>query len=1161
MKIADFKFDMPAPAVPRTDTALTPNANRPGGACADGGASALGGASTLEALFRQLADSTPDTVALTDDSTSLTFGALDELSQTVAGFILSHGHGPEAAVGVLCRRGALYLAAALGVLRSGAVYVPVERDLSPVRQEAMLRPVSMIVTDSHCLREAEYFRYRNPGIRQVLCIDLADPGEFLEKGTVLGSTAYWEGLTEAGSDLGWKSWFDGQPLPGDVLSGMAATILAATGLADSPRRRVLDVGCGSGVVAAALAGPAERYVAVDIARNELDRVGQLGPTSMVKGHQMEAVDICFLADGQHDLVCLNGVVENFPGYNYLRRVLDHAVRLLADGGTLYVGAVRDLDGRDAFRAALMEHAGRTGESAGLLRLDAGAELFVPERFFAEWAARSPVPVRVSVIRHDAAHRDLAHCYDVVIRKAAQPSAPVERGLYGMECARQLAPPQLPACTPQQAAYIVYTSGSTGMPKGVVVEHRNLLHIIAALREYSDGCRKAALVAPLSFDASIQQLAVSLFCGKPLHVMSDEARKSPEQFCASVRRHGVDLCDMTPAFFNVLVEHLHARREPLPMARLLLAGEVLRPDAIRKFYAIPGNENVVLYNVYGPTECTVDSSAFRIEYGNHAAYSAYPIGRPLAGVEVTVRDRDGSPLPDGVTGELWISGAGVSRGYLNGASPGAFVMDQGRPCYRTGDYGHVRDGLLHYAGREDQQVKIRGNRVEIGEVENAIAGFPGVRQVAVVADTFSAQEGKSLAAYVVGDVDAAALRAYLEGQLPSYCVPAHYVPMVELPFSVNRKVDRKALPSPLAARQTGSSLAGGRRPEGDVELALAAIWKRLLGCDVTDADASFFNLGGNSIMAIRLVAMVEKELGVHVAVNELFTHSTIALLAGCIAGKGVTQNGSVIRLCHREGGKNLFLFHPVGGSVFCYSHLAETLGRACTVYAVEAAGFSAERTALNTELHRVQDLAAYYLDEILKVETQDIVFGGWSFGGLVAYETACRYASMGGEPGPVLVLDSVADNSRAKHDAAKDDVELLKFLLRDILPFDEEVLRLLPRDEKLVYLVQCGTRSGLLPEGFSVVQMDNLVRTYRGNAIAAARYDRPTPSDLNILLVRALDFASNLHIVPDDDHQGWSRAVRPGNITLRWTEGTHENMLSPGLAGNVAKHIMEYLGYA
>lgn len=1147
MKISDFRFDVSARAATPAMDVARPEAR----------VKAEGGAVTLETMFREIVDRTPDAVALTDDATSLSFAKLDEFSRRVAGFILSRGCGAEAAVGVLCRRGASYLAAALGVLRAGAVYVPVERDLSPARQEAMLRPVRIIVTDSHCLRAAEYFRYRNPGIGHVLCIDLPDVDGFLEKGTELGSTAYWESVAEQGGDRGWKSWFDGEPLPGDVLAGMTSGILAKTGLADGPRRRVLDVGSGAGAVAKALVGAAERYTAVDLARNELDRVERLVPGVAVKVHQMEAVDICFLSGEEYDLVCLNGVVENFPGYNYLRRVLDHAVRLLADDGSLFVGAVRGMEGRDAFRTALLEHAGRTGENTGLLRLDAGAELFVPERFFMEWAAESPVPVEFAISRTAVEHRDFANCYDVVIRKAPQAASPAPPTLCGMRGARLLPVAELPACAPEQAAYIVYTSGSTGQPKGVVVEHRNLLHIIAALREYSTGCRRAALVAPLSFDASIQQLAVSLFCGKPLHVMSDAARKSPEQFCESVRRHGVDLCDMTPAFFNVLVEHLHERRRPLAMARLLLAGEVLRPDTIHKFYAITGNEGVVLYNVYGPTECTVDSSAFRIDYASHAACACYPIGRPLAGVEVTIRDGDGKQLPESVIGELWISGAGVSRGYLNGESPGSFVMLEGRPCYRTGDFGYTWNGLLYYAGREDQQVKIRGNRVEVGEVENAIAGFPGVRQVVVAADTFGAEEGKSLAAYVVGDVDVDALRAYLQGQLPSYCVPAYFVPMVELPFSVNRKVDRKALPSPLVGRLA----VEGRRPSGAVEEKLADMWKRLLGADVRDADVSFFSLGGNSIMAIRLVAMVEKELGVHVGVGELFTHPSIARLAEFIAGKGVGQEGPVIRLCHREGGKNLFLFHPVGGSVFCYSRLAEMLADVYTVYAVEAAGFRAEKTALNTELHRVQDLADYYLQEILKVESRDIVFGGWSFGGLLAYEAACRYAGMGNDAGPVLVLDSVADNSRARRIAAKDDVELLKALLQDALAFDEGVLRSLPREEKLTYLVRCGERTGLLPAGFSSVQMDNLLQTYRGNAIAAARYDRPTPSDMRILLVRALDFSGNPQIVPDDDYQGWSRFLRTENITLRWTEGTHENMLSPGLVGNVATHILEYLSHA
>ncbi len=1107
---------------------------------------------TVEELLRAVVARDPEAVALTDDTTSLTFAQLDEFSTTVARFIQAAGPGGEAAVGVLCRRGAPYLAAAIGALRAGAIYLPVELELSPARQEIMLRPARLLVTDRHGLRAAEFFRYRNPGIGRILCIDAPDGDAPLEKCGELSSTGHWEKTTQAGSDQGWRDWFYGAPLPASTLEELAESVLATTGLRAMPRRRVLDVGGGSGAVARALAGEAEHYTLVDLARNELSRAESLPSAGGVTTHQMEAVDIGYLDAGESDLVVLNGVVENFPGYNYLRRVLDHAVALLAEGGAVFIGAVPDLDERETLRGALTAHARESGDAGGLLRLDAGEELFVPRRFFTEWAAERGGDVRIDFSRPKVAERGLAGFHlDVVIRKSERKGPPAARARLGMDEARRLPAFTPPDIAPERTAYIVYTSGSTGAPKGVVVEHRNLLHILRALGGFSKGCRSVGLVAPLSFDASIQQLAVSVFQGKPLHVMSDEARKSPAVFRECVRRRGVDLCDMTPAFFNVLADHLHEHRLSLPVARLLLAGEVLRPDAIRKFYAVPGNESVVLFNVYGPTECTVDSTSFRIDFANHADFSAYPIGAPLTGVEVSVRSADGHALPDGETGELWITGDGVSRGYLNGECPGAFVTLEGRPAYRTGDHGCWRDGLLRYAGRKDQQVKIRGNRVEIGEVENAIAGFPGVRQVAVVADTFRAEEGTSLAAYVVGEADADQLRVHLERGLPQYCVPAYFVPMVELPFSINRKVDRKALPSPLADKRA----TGGRKPTGEVEEKLAAIWRRLLGFTVEDAEASFFRLGGNSIMAIRLVAGIEKELGAHVAVGELFTNPSIEKLARIVAGKTDEQKSPVIELCRREGAPALFLFHPVGGSVFCYSDLAESLGGRLTVYAVEAAGFRKERTRLNTELGRVEDLAEYYLGEILKTRTRDIIFGGWSFGGLLAYEAACRYAALIGKPRGVVILDSVADNRNAKRMAGLDEIGLLKSILGDI--FDEEVLRPLPRERKLSYLIERGESAGMLPSGFSPAQMDNLVRTYQSNALAAARYDTPTQSDLSILLVRALDFTGNPQIVPDDEYQGWSRFLKKENITIKWTEGTHQSMLSPGLAGNIANLILEY----
>jgi amino acid adenylation domain-containing protein len=1133
MRISDIVFDAPVPA-----PASQPNPSE--------------GASSLEDLFRSVAASCPENLALSGGGRSLSFAELDALSLRIAGFIRSRNYGDSPVVGVLCRRGALYLAAAIGAMRAGAVYLPAEGGLPESRQAIMLKPVRLIVTDRACLREAEHFSYMLPAVDDVLCLDAPDYNDALETETGLSSIAYWEQIAEAGSDQGWRSDFDQQPFPAETLAAMAAAVVEKCGLAQRANKRVLDIGSGSGAVASALAGTASHYTAVELARNELDRVAGLVPGTPVERFHMAAQDIGLLDGRTFDAIVLNGVVENFPGYNHLRKVLNAAVQRLSGDGVIVVGAVRDLDRRDDLRAALQAHAQTTGNHAGLLRLDSSTELFVPRRFFTKWAAESPVPVDVS-FSPSAAGEGEGHRFDAVIRKGQPNAAPVRRRRFGE---RQLPPPSpeaLSVCVPEQVAYIVYTSGSTGRPKGVVVEHRHLLHIIRALKDYAEGCERVALVAPLPFDASIQQLAVSLFCGKSLFVLSDEERKQPSLFYESVRANRIDLCDMTPAFFSVLVDYLVEHKRPLPVKRLLLAGEVLRPDTVRKFYGIPGNEGVVLFNVYGPTECTVDSSAFRIDHANHRSFPSYPIGRAMDGVVISIRDKTGQALPDSITGELWISGAGVSRGYLNGENPESFITTGEGRFYRTGDYGHTLNGLVFYRGREDQQVKIRGNRVEIGEVEKVVAGCPGVRQVVVVADTFRAEEGKSLAAYVVGTVDAASLRSYLERHLPPYCVPGYIVPMVELPLSVNRKVDKKSLPSPLGH----ADVATGRKPEGAVEETLAGFWKRLLGVDVADAEASFFSLGGHSILAIRLIAMIEKEMSLNISISDLFANPSIAAMARFFAGKTARHGSPVIQLCHCEGGKNLFLFHPVGGSVFCYSDLANLLKDRFTVFAVEAAGFSPEKTALNTELQSVESLAGYYLEEILKVVTEDIVFGGWSFGGVLAYETARQYDALGKSSGPVLILDTVADNRYAKKTALLSDAAMLKEVSQGAFVCDEDRLASLPRSERQAYLMECLEKTGLLPSGFNPARMDNLLQTYRCNAIAAARYDNPAPSDKDVLFIRALDYANNAHII-DGLYQGWNRFLPENRISLRWTEGTHTSMLSPGFVGQVAKHILEYL---
>lgn len=1143
MKIADIPLDLPSQ--PKRRAAAEANA---------------ASSRSIEDQFQAIVADHADTVALVGGGQTLSFSQLEQLSRGIADFIRARRYDAPPVVGVLCRRSALYLAAALGIWRGGGVYLPVERDMPTARQEAMLKPAVLIVTDSADLDAAEYLLYRNATTRHILCLDSDGCDDAFQRDKGRSSIAYWEQLAEPGSDRGWRNDIDGSPLPVATLEAMAKAVVETLGLGSGHGKSILDIGSGSGTLARTLSQAAGSYTAFELARNEIDRLADLSTSAKIKVLPLEATDLEFLEHDDFDAIVMNGVVENFPGYTYLRRALDAAVARLAECGTLYLGAVRDLDARDRLREQVEEHARRSGDRSALLDLDAAAEMFVPRRLFTDWAAQSAVAVELSFRPTLAGNPAFADSrFDVTIRKGGRGATAAEPWRFGADAipqARSQASACLPPLAPEQLAYIVYTSGSTGRPKGVMEEHRHLLHILAALKGFSDDCAQVALVAPLSFDASIQQIAVSLFCGKTLHILSDEQRKRPEAFQDYVTRERIDLADMTPAFFNLLVDHLHETHGRLPIKRILLAGEVLRPDMVRKFYATPGHEHVVLFNVYGPTECTVDSSAFRIDHANHQAFAAYPIGAPLDGVTISVHDRNGQPLPDSVTGELWISGAGVSRGYLNGENPESFVRINGVPAYRSGDQGFTQNGLVYYRGRDDQQVKIRGNRVEIAEVEKAIAAFPGVRQVTVVAGQFRTGEDKSLAAYVVGDVGIDTLATHLAQRLPSYCVPDYFVPMVELPLSANRKVDKKALPSPLGGR--AAAAAGGRPPESALEQALAALWTRLLGVAVNDATASFFTLGGHSILAIRLVALIEKEIGVHLSLPDLFQNPSIADLAEVLQGKTVKQDGPVIELCRHEGGRSIFLFHPVGGSVFCYSDLARLLGQHCSVYAVESPGFSTERNAVSSEHYRVETLADDYLEEIVKVARGDVIFAGWSFGGLLAYEAALRYQALGHAPNPVLILDTVADNRNARQLAAKDDAELLKTLLKATFALDEDVLRALSREERMDYLLRCGEATGVLPTGFNAVQMGNLVQIYRRNTVAAARYEKRERSSNKILFVRATDFTNNPSIVPDDLWQGWARFVDPANICLKWTEGTHETILSPGLVGQVADHILNYL---
>ncbi|MFI5606844.1 non-ribosomal peptide synthase/polyketide synthase [Amycolatopsis sp. NPDC051903] len=432
--------------------------------------------------------------------------------------------------------------------------------------------------------------------------------------------------------------------------------------------------------------------------------------------------------------------------------------------------------------------------------------------------------------------------------------------------------------PEHAAYVIYTSGSTGTPKGVVVPHSGLvnlfhshwaaLHRPAVARTGREHLRVGHAWS-FSFDASWQP-QLWLLDGHAVHVVPDEVRRDPEQLAALIRREALDFIEVTPSLFTQLADAGLVEGDRCPLPVVGVGGEAV-PDALwRRLAALDGTEAV---NLYGPTESTVDALLARI------ADSERPlVGRPVANTRAYVLDGSLRPVPPGVTGELYLAGAGLARGYLGRSALTAerFVADPygepGTRMYRTGDLARwTEDGRLDFGGRADDQVKIRGFRVEPAEVEAALDRHPAVAQTVVVV---RADRVKQLVAYVVpgAPVDAAELRRHAVAVLPDHLVPAAFVVLDALPVLANGKLDRAALPAPDFSGQVG-----GRAPSTDRERELCALVGDVLGVPGLGVDDDFFALGGDSIVAMQLVARARAG-GLRISPRDVFRHRTVAGLA-------------------------------------------------------------------------------------------------------------------------------------------------------------------------------------------------------------------------------------------------------------------------------------------
>ncbi len=464
-------------------------------------------------------------------------------------------------------------------------------------------------------------------------------------------------------------------------------------------------------------------------------------------------------------------------------------------------------------------------------------------------------------------------------------------------------PQVPGLTAEHLAYVIYTSGSTGQSKGVMVEHRSVFNFWQVLtrttHRYCPTPATVALNAGFFFDMSIKGIS-QLFSGHRLVIIPQLIRASGHELLDFLEQHQVHAFDSTPSQLDTLLAAGLLERQSYQPVSVLLGGEAINAATWEKLRNCP---SIRFYNMYGPTECTVDATIDLIrDLGERPS-----IGRPIANVQVHVLDARGEPTPLGVAGELHIGGAGVARGYLNRPELSAerfiadpFSTEPNARLYKTGDLGRwLADGTLEYLGRNDFQVKIRGFRIELGEIENALVAYPGIREAVVIAreDSQGDSDNKRLVAYVCGEpVPAEHLRSALLSGLPEYMVPSAFVHLDALPLTANGKLDRRALPAP---GQESLASKTYEAPQGDTEIAIADIWKGLLHLDQVGRHDGFLELGGHSLLAVQLLSRLRRKLGARITLRELFDAPTVRGLAALVHGASPTQSAS-IPLANRSG---------------------------------------------------------------------------------------------------------------------------------------------------------------------------------------------------------------------------------------------------------------------
>lgn len=689
-------------------------------------------------------------------------------------------------------------------------------------------------------------------------------------------------------------------------------------------------------------------------------------------------------------------------------------------------------------------------------------------------------------------------------------------------------PSFPRTGPEDLAYVIFTSGSTGQPKGVMIPHRGVLRLVTdpdyvALNQDT---RLLHLASP-TFDASTFEIWGPLLNGG-VCVLSPARVPSISELSNLIRKNAINTLWLTSSWFNAIVDE--AATILAPVRQLLVGGERLSvPHVTRALQALP---NTQLVNGYGPTENTTFSCCYNIPRTLDPNAGSVPIGRPIQGDFAIILDTRQQPTAPGVPGELCVGGRGLALGYLNDAAltTERFILDPLQPTsrrlvYRTGDRVRLLpSGDLEFLGRMDRQLKIRGFRVEPGEIEHVMMQHPTVAQVYLTRRKSGNPMSSELVAYVRAEGDhaisTADLRQFLSTRLPDYMIPSYCISVSSFPRNASGKIDEDSLPDPTETndRTPGSFV----HPETDMQKRLAVLWQAVLDRDRIGIDDNFFEIGGHSLLAVRLVAQLEAALGISLPLAILFDAPTIATLATRVETLDPsTQRSTVLPIRGAQHALPFVCVPPGGSSVYHFSNLARYLPPEVSVYGTQPLGVEYAEAPQQS----VEEMASRYIADLRQIQPDGPYYlGGRCFGAFVAFEMAQQLVRQGSEIGLLVLMDPSAPPGLSR-DAKYYAGRVSYFRRRGQL--GHAVLRHLNARIRQV-------RRLWLRRVLADAQERRMARMQRVHRHAQFTY-KPTPYPGDVIFLGAQEDYD-----PEDPRALWQLLVE-GEFTLHLVPGDHRTM--------------------